>query len=428
MVETAAALIALLTAYLVTGRFRRSGSVSDLILAEALLLLGLSNLVFAALPAALGNGQAPLISSWAAMIAGVFAAFVFAFAAFLPPRRLSHPLAALAGASACTVLFLFVVVVAVADYAEELPTGLAPERSPEHASHAHLVANPILVLQLLGAVLFALAAYGFARRSELHRDTLMQSLAIGAVLASASRFNYFLYPSLFSQWVYTGDIFRLLFYLVLLASALQEISRYWAALRQAAVVEERRRIARDLHDGLAQELTFIATRAKALQSASANERGRMLRHVGSAAERALEEARRAIAVLAEPLDDAFHVSLASTVEEMASRVGAHAELDVALGVDLPARTREALLRVVREAVTNASRHGHAKTISVRLSNHDGLRLVIADDGEGFDLADPGRLEHGFGLLTMRERVEALGGDFRIESKPGNGTKVEVVLP
>jgi signal transduction histidine kinase len=128
------------------------------------------------------------------------------------------------------------------------------------------------------------------------------------------------------------------------------------------------------------------------------------------------------------LNDAFHVSLVRTVEEMAGRVGARAELDVVAGVELPPRTREALLRVVREAVTNASRHGHAKTISVHLSNHDGLRLVIADDGKGFDLLEPAQVEGGFGLVTMRERVEALGGELRIGSAHGVGTEVEVVLP
>jgi signal transduction histidine kinase len=428
MLETAAALIALLAAHLVTGRFRRSASLSDLVLACALFLLGLSNLVFAALPAALASGQAPVISSWAAMMAALVGAGVFVLAAFLPGRRVAHPGSMLTLSIVGSVVFLLALVVAVADYADRLPAGVAPDRSPEHASGAQLVASPIFVIQLFAAALFAVAALGFVRRAEQQQDSLMRSLGIAAVLASFSRFNYFLYPSLFSQWVYTGDIFRLLFYLVLLGSALQEISRYWTAVRGAAVVEERRRIARELHDGLAQELAFIATRAKALPTASRPERVRMLAHVGSAAERALEEARRAIAVLVEPLDQAFDVSLVQTVEEMVGRVGAQAELDVARGVELPPRTRETLLRIVREAVTNANRHGRAKTISVQLSNHDGLRLLIADDGDGFDVTEPERLQRGFGLLTMRERVQALSGELRIESRPGVGTEVEVILP
>jgi signal transduction histidine kinase len=84
---------------------------------------------------------------------------------------------------------------------------------------------------------------------------------------------------------------------------------------------------------------------------------------------------------------------------------------------------------VREATSNAVRHGEASGVTVRLARGDELRLTISDDGAGFDPARPRRRAGGgFGLISMRERTEALGGRFSVQSRPGAGTRVEVVLP
>jgi signal transduction histidine kinase len=88
--------------------------------------------------------------------------------------------------------------------------------------------------------------------------------------------------------------------------------------------------------------------------------------------------------------------------------------------------REALIRIVREAITNAGRHGGAKNVSVELTNGHGTHLRIVDDGSGFD---PRHTRvGGFGLVSMRERTEALGGRFRLSSQAGGGTNIEVRLP
>jgi signal transduction histidine kinase len=117
----------------------------------------------------------------------------------------------------------------------------------------------------------------------------------------------------------------------------------------------------------------------------------------------------------------------ATVEELASRSGSSARFLVEPDVLVPPQTRETLLRIAREAVTNAHRHGNARMITVELSNHTGIRLRIADDGQGFDVASVDDTR-GFGLSTMRARTRALGGMLSVESKPGLGTTVEVALP
>jgi signal transduction histidine kinase len=103
----------------------------------------------------------------------------------------------------------------------------------------------------------------------------------------------------------------------------------------------------------------------------------------------------------------------------------HLELDD--HVDVPPDWRDALLRITREAIGNAVRHGQARTISLRLQSTDGIRLQVRDDGEGFDVSAP-RSPQSFGLTSMRERTESLGGEFTIASTPGTGTTVEVSLP
>jgi signal transduction histidine kinase len=96
-------------------------------------------------------------------------------------------------------------------------------------------------------------------------------------------------------------------------------------------------------------------------------------------------------------------------------------------IKIPSAMREALLRIVREAVTNATRHGGASKVRVEFLNGDVLRLKVSDDGKGFDPIVAKEDNDGFGLTTMAERVHALGGELRISSRPTIGTEVEVTI-
>ena len=130
----------------------------------------------------------------------------------------------------------------------------------------------------------------------------MRWLGAGCALAAVARVDYVLFPSLYSDFVHLGDTFRLGFYLCLLVGAAREVRSYWA---RAAVLEDRRRLARDLHDGLTQELTYLYAQAQRLQTHPDDRR--IAHQISGAAGRAIDEARHAIGALTRPADQAFAV-------------------------------------------------------------------------------------------------------------------------
>jgi signal transduction histidine kinase len=361
---------------------------------------------------------------WAPLIGRLLGALFLACAAFCSARKLRRPRWSAVTLFGAAGLVLLAIGVFVTLFAERLPSGVDPTLTPREAlGRPHLSGHPlVLAVQLLLAGLYATAAVGFTRRAERTGDELLRWFAVGSVLASIAALHYFLFPSLYSQWVYTGDVIRLLSHLVLLAGAAREIGRYWRSLAAVAVLEERRRIARDLHDGVAQELAFILRRVKPARDWHAT-----AAQVAPAAERALADARRAIAALTQPLDETLDLALAQAVEEVADRFGQKLVLDLQPNVRVDPTTREELVRIAREAVSNAARHAHAPTVRVELSNGRRTRLRIADDGVGFE-PDAIDQKERFGLVSMRERALALEADFRLASAPGVGTDIEVTLP
>jgi signal transduction histidine kinase len=341
-------------------------------------------------------------------------------ASLLPHRQFSQSarrarfvvLGAPAGFVVLTLLF--VMVLAVVKPQMVLAAALTEP-------HGH----PFVVdIQLALAATYAVAAFGFYRRNQRTGDELSAWLAIGSILASAARVNYFVYPSLYSKWVYSGDVFRLGFYLMLLVGAAREIASYWASTVEAAQLEERRRIARDLHDGLAQEIAFIGRNAALLHDENGN--GELVDRIVAASERARAESRSVIAALTSRLDEPLDRALAEAAREAEARYGTSVELRLPALVILPPARREGLIRIASEAITNAARHSGSTEVRVELEQHNGsMRLRIVDRGRGFDADEP--RANGFGLVSMKERAEALGGHFQIRSKPGRGTQVEVVL-
>ena len=210
---------------------------------------------------------------------------------------------------------------------------------------------------------------------------------------------------------------------VVVGCALHALRRRHHRAVLEAVMEERRRIARELHDGVAQDLAFIAARARHMVQRGTDRAG--LQDIGDAAARALDEARWAIAALRRAGDVPFRERFDATVLELEHREGARLRYRIPADFDPSAASGEALLGIVREAVTNAARHARASEVEIELSRSGDLHMRIRDNGEGFD---PGKPRGGFGLAGMRERARALGGDLRLSSRPGAGTEIEVVLP
>ena len=423
--DSAAAVIGTLAACLLLGRLRRTGALGDLLLFAALVTLAAANLLLSVLPALAGRAEPAF--AWAVLSSRLLAAGLLVAAAFCGTRRLRAPSAA-AHRTLVACLGACALLLALAWVDGRLPRVIDPGSTPEHSNRPLLVLHPlVLAAQLVAVALYAAAAVGFARSAVRAGDEFVSWLALGTILAAVARLNYFLFPSLYCDYVYTGDFFRFGFYVAMLIGAAREIGAYQQRLARVAVLEERRRMARDLHDGLAQDLAFITSQTRAI-GAGAPDRVRVDR-ITSAAERALDDSRAAIAALTAPLEEPLDASLARAAWEVAERGGARVHLDLEHGIVVAPTTRQALVRLVREAVTNAVRHGEAREVWVRLASGPGLHLAIEDRGHGFDPAAPVRRgAGGFGLISMRERAEALGGELRVTSAPGAGTEIEVVIP
>jgi signal transduction histidine kinase len=422
-IETAAFLVPGLAAVLFGGRALQGHSRTDLLLCAALALLSVTNLCFSVVPTAVEEDPGPF-STWAPAVGRLLGAGAFSAAALLAPRRLASPRRSLARALAAVILGVALIALLGGLFADDLPHGVDPDLSPDDASTIRIVGNPVVLgFQLMTLVLYSAAALGFLIRSELERDALLLWVGLAASLLALARLNYFLFPSLYSEWVYVGDIFRLAGYLALLTGVSREMLAYQRGAADAAVFEERRRLARELHDGLAQELAFIRTEGARLTGAS--DRGVM--RMATAAERALSEARMAISTLTTPVGEPLDVSLARAAEAVAGRMNVRVDVDCVGEPEVPTAARQSLERIVREATSNAVQHGQAKVVRVEIQAHDVLRVSIIDDGRGFDATKDPRSD-SFGMISMRERAEGMDGALTVRSKPGEGTTVEVIMP
>jgi signal transduction histidine kinase len=415
-VQTTEALAGFAAAYLLFFRFRQNARLDVLLIAVGLAILAASNLLYGAIPVAFGH-ESDVLTTWVLAASQVLGAFVLVAAAFAPPRKVLRPRHRAWIVSLYALVALGMIAEAMAGLSELLPIDMGESGADEAA----------LVFQLLLVGLFTIASVAYLRRAEEDRDPFMTWLAIAAALRVFAGIVYAFSPSFEAGWLSAGDVFRMLFYFALVAAAAGEVTRYWNASREAAVLDERQRIARDLHDGLAQELAFIVRRAH--RAADTELLAADALQIANAAERALDESRRVIATLTRPLDEPLDVVLSEAVKGVADRVGATVALSLAPDVHVAPDVREALVRIAREAVTNAARHGDARLVRVELENGDGLRLRIVDDGRGFDsTATRRRRSGGFGFTSMADRARAIGGTLHITSRRGTGTAVEVELP
>jgi signal transduction histidine kinase len=424
MVATSVALIGILAAGLVLARFLRSSRLQDLALTCALVILSGTNLFLSAVPLAFGEVNSHY-DGWAPFLGRLVGALFFALSVAVPDMAVRNTRRAAwwTGLGSIALVGLIAIVAAWLSpgWADPMRDAIAPA-----GSDSPYLTSDTIQLVVLGVCfgLYVVAALGFVSRAERTGDELFGWFALAAPFGAAAAASYFLFPSLYPGWIYTADLFRLGFYMMLALGAAREIAAWHEELAEAAASGERRRIARDLHDGLAQELAFIVGQTRSLEGQTGGEGP--FAHIAAAAERALDESRTAIAALSRTVDETLDVALAQAAEDVAGRTGTHIRLELEPGIRVPHDTREDLARIVREAVSNAARHGRASNVLVTLSNTGSIRVRVVDDGEGFDPDAPRR--RGFGLTSMRERAEVRGGVLTLTSEPGKGTEVEVILP
>ncbi|HET6693935.1 MAG TPA: ATP-binding protein [Pedococcus sp.] len=317
---------------------------------------------------------------------------------------------------------LLVLVVALLIAHEQLPVALS-QSAPSSAERPVIDGHPgLLVAQSLSALCFLVASVAFTVQARRRSGELVRWLGPACALAAFARVNYVLFPSLYSDWLYTGDLLRTASYVVLAVGAAREISRYWAAQTHIAVLDDRRRLARELHDGLVQELVYIRSEVHNLPG----EHGERPQRIIGACDTALDEARSAVEALGRHSDEPLGFVLHRAARQVAER---YDDPRVVVGLDDSLHVDQwqlhALVRITREAVSNALRHGGARSIGIRLSHEgDTRRLMVEDDGCGFDASLLSE-STGYGMTRMRERAEALPGTFRVDTGPERGTIVEV---
>jgi signal transduction histidine kinase len=203
-------------------------------------------------------------------------------------------------------------------------------------------------------------------------------------------------------------------------------------VRQNAVLAERNRMARDIHDTLAQGFTGIITQLEAAKGAKTKEDATAvsahIERAESLARLSLGEARRSVRALRSRLLD--EGSLSTALDGLLKRMTHGTDLQADLVVDgenqsLPPEWEEGLLRIAQESLTNTLKHAKARRFRAALSfGPDIVRLQLTDDGCGFD---PLAEHDGFGLLGMRERAEQMAGNFILRSEPGQGTEIIIEL-
>ncbi|WP_353944823.1 sensor histidine kinase [Streptomyces sp. HUAS MG91] len=205
--------------------------------------------------------------------------------------------------------------------------------------------------------------------------------------------------------------------------------------REAGVADERRRLAAEIHDTIAQGLTGIIAQLQVVKNAPTLEIAREhLDRADALARHSLGEARRSVHNLspAALADASLPEALKKTVAEWGGRTGVRAEFTLTgTAQPLHDEIEATLLRITEEALSNAARHARATRLGVTLSFMAGeVTLDVRDDGRGFDpLALPARTgTAGFGLDGMRARAERLAGDVTIESEPGSGTAISARVP
>ena len=406
--DTTVFLVSLIVFVLAYVRFTVERRRFDLLLLSGFLVTAATTLAFAVAPA-LDGGPIGRAETWTAIGGRLLAAGLITAAPFTRGHAATRFQAVV-----CAAVLLAVLVALWA--ACRALDGSLPVLSPDHGQSDLLTAA--LALQ---ALLGLAALVGFGLRYRTQGEDLDRWLAFGATMWLFAELHAVFTPPLSSDYVSQGDFLRVVSYGVLLAGV-------WRAIRAAefgrAVAEERARVARDIHDGLAQYLFAISTQTNIL--AHGAELEQVLPRLREAASAAQQEARFAVLALSSAAGSApFDSALNRYVEFLTADGQLDVDLEIDRNVELGPDEQIEVFRIVQEGLANVHRHAGARHATVLVGVRDGHRVVrIVDDGRGLNEEAETR---GQGLRNMRARASAIGGSFRLTAAPDGGTSLEVVL-
>ena len=412
VLDTAVVLAATIVAILAGVRFSVEGRILDLLLAAGFFLAGAGTLAFSVIPVLGGEPQgAP--EAWAAIGARLLAATLIALAPLVPAPRI---------VARTRVLLVGIAILLGALLAVWLPLRAFDARLSllDASGGGERVPELTIAISLL-ALLALLAVLGFGIRYRSRGEDLDSWLALAATLTLFAELHYVLTPRLSTHFISQGDFLRLLSYGILLVGVWRAIS---FAEFGRAVAEERARVAREIHDGLAQYLFAVSTHASMLETGAPLEQ--TLPKLKEAAAAAQQEARFAVLALSSASGSAsFDAALRRYVEFLTADGELEVDVEIDPAILLAPDEQIEVFRIVQEGLANVRKHAGARRAEVWIGQRLGRRIVsVRDDGVGFD---GGEAAAGQGLKNMRLRATTIEGGFELRSQPGRGTALEVVL-
>ncbi len=412
VLDTAITLAGAIVAVLAGIRFSVEGRRFDLVLSCGFFVAAASTLLFGIVPVLDGPILNP-VEAWAAIFGSLAATLLIALAP-LVRGGFSARQRALGNTVTALLALLVGLWVALKSIGGELPALAATPTDPDPPA---LLTTVLSVQALLS--LFALIGFGLRYRNR--GDDLDRWLASAATLSLFSSLYRVFTPLLSSTSVSVGDFLKVIAYGVLLVGVWRAIS---AAEFGRAVADERARVAREIHDGLAQYLFALATHASMLDARRATPDA--IAQIKELAVSAQQEARFAVLALSSAGGTApFDAALRRYVEFLTADGALEVDVEIDQRVHLAPDEQIEVFRIVQEGLANVRKHANARRAEVRIADRDGQRVVtVRDDGSGFEAVEGGA---GQGLKNIRARATSIAGAATIRTLPGRGTTLEVAL-
>ncbi len=450
--DTAEALIGFLAAYLIFGRFRESRRVRDLILVYSLLVLAGTNISFSILYRS-GVPGLTEASGWAMTLGRLLGAAGLAAAAWVARSTVARTF------RVAWLLLAWLGTLVVVGIGGEAMDAIVLVNPGTVRGTAVFSGAPVsvLVIQAVSVLLYAVAAAGFTRQAEQGPDELTRWLGPGVTLAAFARVNYFLFPSILTNYVYTGDFLRLGFYLLLLYGSTREIRAYWLRLEDSVgehemLAEMKDTLMRAVSHDLKNPITVIVGMSETLRDretrVSDDTSREMLGRVASSARRVnrvlddLLDMQRVGSGILEPVRG--EVDIAALLRDVAAEAESsgghpvHVDADGVVGSLDGGRVE----RIVENLLSNAVKHTPVGTdIRLRARRQgEGVLISVEDAGPGAPeemrraLFDPfvrgasaaGRA--GVGLSLVARFTELHGGRVWVDEREGGGAAFRVLLP